>query len=105
VSRSKPRYPFRLAGRDRRQPNPNQLQPNERVERTRRIQLNDLANLPFFLTASFLFVLTDPSLLLARWLIYGYVVSRLCILLRISRRIPMIHAPPYGPWARSFSSS
>jgi glutathione S-transferase len=58
-------------------PNPKQLEPNERVERIRRIQLNDLENLPFFLTAGLLFVSTEPSLLLARWLLYGYVVSRL----------------------------
>lgn len=58
-------------------PNPKQLEPNERVERIRRIQLNDLENLPFFLIAGLLFVLTKPPLLLARWLLYGYVVSRL----------------------------
>jgi glutathione S-transferase len=59
------------------EPNPKQLEPNERVERIRRIQLNNLENLPFFLVAGLLFVLTDPSLTLARWLLYGYVVSRL----------------------------
>lgn len=59
------------------EPDAKQLQPNERVERIRRIHLNDLENLPFFLVAGLLFVLTDPSLLLARWLLYGYVVSRL----------------------------
>jgi glutathione S-transferase len=59
------------------EPNPKQLEPNERVERIRRIQLNDLENVPFFLVAGLLFVLTDPSLSLARWLLYGYVVSRL----------------------------
>lgn len=58
-------------------PDPKQIQPNERVERIRRIHLNDLENLPFFLVAGLLFVLTDPSLLLTRWLMYGYVVSRL----------------------------
>jgi glutathione S-transferase len=58
-------------------PNPGQLEPNERVERIRRIHLNDLENLPFFLVAGFLYVLTAPSLLLARLLLYGYVVSRL----------------------------
>jgi glutathione S-transferase len=58
-------------------PDPKQLEPNERVERIRRINLNDLENLPFFLVAGFLFVLTNPSLLLTRWLMYGYVVSRL----------------------------
>jgi len=59
------------------QPNPNQTQPNEYVERIRRIQLNDLENLPFFLAAGFLYVLTGPSLARAQWLLYGYVVSRL----------------------------
>ncbi len=59
------------------EPNPKQLEPNQRVERIRRIQLNDIENLPFFLIAGLLFVLTEPSLLLARWLLYGYVVSRL----------------------------
>jgi len=58
-------------------PDPKQLEPNERVERARRINLNDLENLPFFLVAGFVFVLTDPSLQLTRWLMYGYVVSRL----------------------------
>ena len=59
------------------EPNPAQLAPNERVERIRRILLNDLENVPFFLVAGFLYILTQPSLLLAQWLLYGYVVSRL----------------------------
>jgi glutathione S-transferase len=59
------------------EPNPKQLEPNERVDRIRRIHLNDLENLPFFLVAGFLYVLTEPSLPLARLLLYGYVVSRL----------------------------
>lgn len=58
-------------------PDASQLQPNERVERIRRIQMNDLENLPFFLIAGLLFILTNPSLALAQWLLYGYVVSRL----------------------------
>ena len=58
-------------------PDPKQLEPNEAVERTRRIHMNDLENIPFFLAAGFLFILTDPSLMLARWLLYGYVVTRL----------------------------
>ena len=57
-------------------PDPKQLEPDERVERIRRIHLNDLENLPFFLAAGFLYVLTDPSLRLAQWLLYGYVISR-----------------------------
>lgn len=58
------------------EPDPRQLQPNEAVERTRRIHLNDLENIPFFLAAGFLFILTDPSLQLTRVLMYGYVVTR-----------------------------
>jgi glutathione S-transferase len=58
-------------------PDPKQLLPNERVDRIRRIQMNDLENLPFFLVAGLLFVFTDPSLLWARILLYGYVASRL----------------------------
>jgi glutathione S-transferase len=58
-------------------PEPSQLAPNDAVERVRRIHLNDLENVPFFLVAGFLFVLTEPSLLLARVLLYGYVVTRL----------------------------
>src|SRR5689334_12117990 len=37
------------------EPDAKQLQPNERVERIRRIHLNDLENLPFFLIAGLLF--------------------------------------------------
>lgn len=58
-------------------PNPGQLEPNDRVERIRRIQQNDLESLPYFLVAGLIFVLTGPPLLLARILLYGYVVSRL----------------------------
>jgi glutathione S-transferase len=57
-------------------PDPKQLAPDDRVERIRRIQLNDLENLPFFLIVGGLYVLTDPSLTLARWLFYGYLVTR-----------------------------
>ncbi len=53
------------------------MHPDERVERIRRIHHNDLENLPFFLAAGFLYVLTEPRLLLAQALLYGYVVSRL----------------------------
>lgn len=58
-------------------PDPTQLAPNERVDRIRRIQMNDLENIPFFLVAGFLYVLTGPPLWLAQTLLYGYVVSRL----------------------------
>ncbi len=58
-------------------PHARQLEPDERVERIRRIHQNDLENLPFFLVAGFLYVLTEPPLLLAQALLYGYVASRL----------------------------
>ncbi len=58
-------------------PNSKQLEPNAKVDRVRRIHLNDLENLPFFLVAGFLYILTQPSLVLAQCLLYGYVVSRL----------------------------
>jgi glutathione S-transferase len=57
-------------------PDPSQLAPNESVERIRRIHQNDLENLPFFLAAGLLFILSGPPLALAQWLLYGYVVSR-----------------------------
>jgi len=60
-------------------PNPSdeQLRPNDRVDRIRRIQLNDLENLPYFLVAGLLYVATGPSLIVAQCLFYGYVVTRL----------------------------
>ncbi len=58
-------------------PDPKQIEPNEQVERIRRIHQNDLENIPFFLVAGFLFILTDPPLWLAWLILYGYVASRL----------------------------
>lgn len=59
-------------------PDPAQLLPNERVERIRRIQMNDLESLPYFLVAGLLYVVVaQPSLALAQGLLYGYVASRL----------------------------
>ena len=46
------------------EPNPQQLKPNDYVDRIRRIQLNDLESLLYFLVAGLLFVLTDPSVTL-----------------------------------------
>ena len=57
-------------------PDPAQLEVNEYVDRSRRINLNDLENIPGFLIAGFLFVLVDPPLLLAQILVWGFVVSR-----------------------------
>lgn len=58
-------------------PDASQLDKNERVERIRRIHMNDLENVPFFLVAGFLFILTGPSLGLTQVLLYGYVATRL----------------------------
>jgi len=58
-------------------PDPSQLEPRESVERLRRIHLNDLENLPFFLLAGLLYVMTSPTLMWAQLLLYGYVVTRL----------------------------
>ncbi|MCP8690316.1 MAPEG family protein [Marinobacterium sedimentorum] len=53
-----------------------QLEPNEYVERSRRMNLNDLESIPAFLVAGLLFVLMDPPLLLAQVLIWAYVIAR-----------------------------
>jgi uncharacterized MAPEG superfamily protein len=59
-------------------PNPqsSQLEVNEYVDRSRRLNLNDLESIPGFLVAGFLFVLVDPPLLLAQILIWTYVAAR-----------------------------
>ena len=57
-------------------PDPAQLEVNEHVDRSRRINLNDLESIPGFLAAGFLLVLAEPPLLLAQILIWTYVVSR-----------------------------
>lgn len=54
-----------------------QLVPNEYVERSRRMHLNDCENIPLFLAAGLLFVAASPPLWLAQALLYGYVVTRL----------------------------
>lgn len=59
------------------EPSPGQLAPNDRVDRIRRIQQNDLESLPYFLVAALIFVLTGPPLWLAQVLLYGYVATRL----------------------------
>lgn len=57
-------------------PKPDQLEPNDYVERSRRLNLNDLESIPAFLVAGILFVLCAPPLLLAQILIWGYVLAR-----------------------------
>jgi uncharacterized MAPEG superfamily protein len=57
-------------------PREGQLDKNEYVDRSRRMNLNDLESIPAFLAAGFLFVLVEPSLLLAQILIWTYVAAR-----------------------------
>lgn len=59
------------------QPDPAQLAPNEHVERIRRIQMNDLENLPYFFAAGLLYVFSTPDPVVAKWVFYGYVATRL----------------------------
>ena len=58
-------------------PSPDQLLPNEYVERSRRMHANDVENIPLFLVAGLLYVCTSPGLWLAAGLFGAYVVSRL----------------------------
>ena len=57
-------------------PNQDQLAPNEYVERSRRMHLNDCENVPLFLVIGFLFVIAGPPLWAAQLVLYGYVVTR-----------------------------
>ena len=52
------------------EPDSTQLDVNEYVDRSRRINLNDLESIPGFLVAGFLFVLTGPPLWLAQVLMW-----------------------------------
>lgn len=58
-------------------PDPSQLKPNPHVERARAMQRNDTESVPVFLVAGLLFTWTQPPLLAAQILMYGYCVSRL----------------------------
>jgi uncharacterized MAPEG superfamily protein len=65
------------AGKVNPNPRPGQLDADEYVERSRRMHRNDTENIPVFLVAGLLFVLTQPPLWLAQVLLFGYVISRL----------------------------
>lgn len=58
-------------------PNPEQLEVNDYVDRSRRMHRNDLENIPAFWVAGLLFVLIDPALWLVQVLMYGFVAARL----------------------------
>jgi glutathione S-transferase len=59
------------------QPSPEQLLPNEYVERSRRVHQNDVENIPLFLVAGLLYVCTAPNVSVALGLFTVYVLSRL----------------------------
>lgn len=53
-----------------------QTEVNEYVDRSRRINLNDLESIPGFLAAGLLFVLCDPPYLLGQVLMWTYLAAR-----------------------------
>jgi len=57
-------------------PSPEQLLPNEYVERSRRMHLNHCENIPLFLIVGLLFVLAGPPLWAAKLALYGFAVTR-----------------------------
>jgi uncharacterized MAPEG superfamily protein len=64
-------------GAANRSPRPEQLDPQPAVERSRRMQRNDLENSPAFLAAGLLFVAVAPPVWLAVLLFALLVLSRL----------------------------
>ena len=58
-------------------PREGQTDIHEYVDRSRRINLNDLESIPGFLAAGFLFVVVGPPLMLAKILIWTYVGARM----------------------------
>jgi uncharacterized membrane protein YecN with MAPEG domain len=58
-------------------PRPGQLDADDYVERSRRMHRNDTENIPVFLVAGLLFVMTQPPLWIAQVVLFGYVASRL----------------------------
>jgi glutathione S-transferase len=57
-------------------PSPEQLLPNEYVERSRRMHGNDVENIPLFLVSGLLYVCTAPSSVTAFCVFTIYVLSR-----------------------------
>ena len=58
------------------EPRDGQLDVNEYVDRSRRMNLNDLESIPGFLAAGFLFVLAGPPVLLGQVVLWTYVAAR-----------------------------
>ena len=87
-------------------PTPGQLEPNDYVERSRRMNLNDLENIPAFLVAGLLFVLVDPPLLMAQVLLWLFVAARAAhFVAYATARTPPTFGRPSGRSARSRCSS
>ena len=57
-------------------PQPEQLEINDYVDRSRRMHRNDLENIPAFLAIGLLFVTVGPALWVAQGLMYGFVATR-----------------------------
>lgn len=57
-------------------PDPSQLDPDDYVDRSRRMHRNDLENIPAFWMAGLLYVLIDPEPWLAQGLFYGFLAAR-----------------------------
>lgn len=54
-----------------------EIKKDEKVERVRRGHLNDLENIPAFLIAAFFYILSEPSVQMALWLIRVAVIARI----------------------------
>ncbi|MBF9057608.1 MAPEG family protein [Rhodobacterales bacterium HKCCSP123] len=64
------------AGPLNQSPDPRQLEPNPRVERSRRMHRNDLENIPGFWLAGLIFVAVSPPLWAAVIGYWGFVLAR-----------------------------
>jgi len=69
-----------------RNPHSEQLDLNDYVDRSRRINRNDLENIPAFLACGLLFVAAAPSYMLANILMYTFVAARLAHTLAYATR-------------------
>ncbi len=65
------------AGPANRNPRPEQLEVNEYVDRSRRMQRNDLESIPAFLACGLIFVAAAPPVILANILMWVFVLARL----------------------------
>jgi len=85
-----------LSGPINRNPRPSQLDPNDYVDRSRRMHLNDLENIPAFLVAGWLLVAVDPPYMLAVVLMGTFVVMRLIhAIVYVTKQRHEVRATPY----------